>query len=818
MQLGTFLQPTGQEFRYVWRRLRKNPGFTASTVVVIAIGIGASAAVFSVVDRVLFRSLPYAEDSRLVSVGVTAPIERQEFMLGRQYFDWKDHQTPFEALTSWGGVADCDITTQNPVRVGCASVEWNFLETLGVQPIIGRNFTREEDRPHGPHVAIISYGIWKSRLAGDLKAIGRMIDLNGETNMIVGVLPREFELPTLASADILFPQRLDEAAQRRSGQGAALGVFARLKPGTTMAQADAQLQPLLKDFLSSVPPQFRKEVKLRIRSIRDRQVHEAKTASWLLLGAVLAVLLIACANVANLLLARSASRQRELAVRAALGATQGRLALLALTESLSIGGLGGVAGCILAYMLMRTFITIAPEGIPHMQQATLDLRVLAFALFASLASGSLFGLAPALQRARPEALTGWHEAGSSRNWFRQVLIVGQVAGSLVLLFSAGLLVHTLCNIENGPLEMATGGVLKREIVLNQQLYPTASRQLAFFEELETRLRNSPGTKTVALSDSLPPASAARSTIYAGIEVEGRPKFTEGTGGTVVWRAVTPDYFSALGIPILQGRSFREEDRAPNRNVIVLGQMLVRRLFPGEDPVGKRMQVNNAPPWFTVVGIAGDVRNNGIVGEDEPEYYLLRAHAPDYGLGSRIAADGLRRASVIVRTSSALQPMEQWLHAEIHRLDSTLPMDIATLDQRVGRLAQRPKFSAVLLGLFAAMALVMSAVGLYGVMSFFVVQRTREIGVRMAMGATPPSIVRLVLGYAARWTLAGLLIGLAGAVLAGRTLHSVLFHVDGGDPWVLCLATTLLMAVALVASWLPSWRAARVDPLIALREQ
>ncbi len=355
MRYAAFLSAMGQEFRYAWRRLARSPGFTASAVIVVAIGIGASTAVFSVVDRVLFRSLPYADDSRLVSVGVTAPIEPQEFMLGRQYFDWRDHQTPFESLTSWSGVADCDITAQNPVRVGCARVESNFLGTFGVRPIVGRDFSEEEDRPNGPPVAIISYNVWKGRFAGDRSAVGRTISLDGRSHLIVGVLPRTFELPTLAPADILVPQQLDETRQRASGQGAVLAVFGRLKPGVTPTQADAQLQPLLKDFMNFVPPRFRSEVKLMIRSVRDRQVHDAKIASWLLLGAVLAVLLIACANVANLLLARSEARRRELALRAALGAGRARLALLTLSESLTIGVLGGIGGCCLPWALMRTF-------------------------------------------------------------------------------------------------------------------------------------------------------------------------------------------------------------------------------------------------------------------------------------------------------------------------------------------------------------------------------------------------------------------------------------------------------------------------------
>jgi len=818
MRLKIILQIAEQEFRYGLRRLRKSPGFTVSAILVMAIGIGASTAVFSVIDRVLFRSLPYAEDSRLVSVGVTAPIERQEFMLGHQYFDWKDHQTPFESVTSWSGIADCDITTVNPIRTGCATVEANFLDTLGVQPAIGRNFTREEDLPGGPKVAIISYALWKGRFGQDRGIIGKTISLNGESTVIAGVLPRDFELPTLASAEILLPQKLDEAAQRQSGQGAVLSVFARLKPGVSATQASLQLQPLFKNFLNSVPERFRKEVTLMVRSLRDRQIHEAKTASWLLFGAVLAVLLIACANVANLLLARSASRQRELAVRAALGASRTRLALLALTESFSIGAIGGITGCILAYALLRSFVAIAPEGIPHLQQAGLDFRVLMFALLASLVSGSMFGLAPAMQRARPESLTVKQGDVETRGLFRQLLIIGQIAGSLVLIFAAGLLLRSLWNIENSQLGMTSGGVLTAEIALNQQLYQTPGEQLAFFEELESAVQSMPGATSVALADSLPPVTAARSTIFAGIEVKGRPKFTEGTGGTVEWRAVTPNYFAALSIPILQGRSFREQDRAPNTNVMILGHALAMRLFPDEDPIGKRLEVNNAPPWFTVVGVAADVRNQGIIGQDEPEYYLLRAHAPDYGLGPRIPPDGLRHAALIVRTTSNLKPMEQWLQSEIHRLDPSLPVDIATLDQRVGKLAQRPRFSALLLAFFAAMALVSAAVGLYGLISFFVVQRTHEIGVRIALGATPSNIASLVLRQAARWSLIGVLIGLGGSVLVTRALASMLFHVSAGDPSTLSFSAALLLIVALAATWIPAWRAARLDPLIALRGQ
>lgn len=818
MRILALVQIAAEEFYYALRRLRKSPAFTLSAVLVLAIGIGAATAVFSVVDRVLFRSLPYADDTRLVSVGVTAPIEREEFMLGRQYFEWKDHQTPFESFTSWSGVADCDITAENPVRVGCATIEANFLSTLGVQPIIGRNFTHEEDLPNGPRVAIISYALWKGRFAGDSAVTGKVLPLNGQSTVIVGVLPREFELPTLTSAEILIPQKLDEAAQRQSGQGMVLSAFARLKPGVNILQAEQQLQPLFNDFLKSVPSQFRREVKLRVRTIRDRQIYDAKTASWLLLGAVLTVLLMACANAANLLLARSSSRQRELAVRAALGAGPVRLALFALTESFSISIIGGVAGVVLAYSLLHGFIALAPESIPHLHQAKLDLRVVAFAFLASVISGCLFGLGSASQRIRPQTLTAAHADRDSRGWLRQTLITGQIAGSLVLMFAAGLLLRSLWNIENSPLGISTGGVLTAKITLNQQLYPTPARQFAFFEELERSARGLPGATTVAVADSLPPASPPRSTIYAGIEVEGRPKFTEGTGGTVVWRAVTPEYFQALNIPILQGRAFREQDRAPGANVLILGKALAQRLFPEEDAIGKRIKVNNAPPWFTVIGVAADVRNQGILGQDEPEYYLLRAHAADYGLGSRIPPSGLLAASLIIRTPNSLGPMSQWLRAAIQRLDPSLPVNIATLNERVGKLAQRPRFSAVLFAFFAGAGLLSAAIGLYGLVSFFVVQRTREIGIRIALGATPPGIMRLVIQHAAKWTVIGIGFGTLGTVLIASVLRSMLFHVGAGDPLVLVVVVGLFLAVALAAAWVPARCAARVNPIIALQAQ
>ncbi len=797
------------DLRYAARGLVRSPTFTLAAIFAIALGTGSGTAVFSVVDRILFRSLPYAQADRLVSLGFMAPIIPQEFMLGTDYMQWRVRQQPFESITTWAGVNDCDLTGPNPVRLACAQVEANFLTTLGIQPIAGRNFTRAEDRPGVPPVALLSYGLWQSRFGGDRGIVGKTVPLDGQAATVLGVLPADFELPTLEHADVVVPQALDEARQQRPNTGRVLQAIARLKPGVTPMQAGAALQPLFEESLQFVPGPFRKEVKLRVRSLRDRQIHDARLASWILFGAVLAVLLIACANVANLLLARSAMRQRELAVRVALGASRWRLVRQTLTESLLLGAAGGPAGCLLAAILLRVFITIAPEGIPRLQQAHIDLRVLAFTAAVSLISGLVFGLAPAIQRPRAETLAGWRAVGTRQYIFRQSLVAAQICASLVLLTGASLLMRSLWNLENQPLGMRTGNVVIAAITLGQKSYGDPATQYAFFEELERRLQRIPGVAQLAVSDSTPLSGTARSTIYSVIDVAGRPPAANGTGGMVTWRAITPGYFAALGIPILKGRSFREEDRDPHRHNVILSDALARRMFPGEDALGKQIRPGRSGSWLTVVGVAANVKNSALMESDDPEFYVARHHEPEpFG----------NYATAILRGPMDTTAAAGWIRREVAALDPTLPVKIETLDQRVGKLAQRPRFNAWLLGMFAAMGMLLSAIGLYGVISFLVAQRTQEIGVRMALGATPASVARLVLGHAARWTLAGAVLGIACSWFAARWIAGLLFQVTAHDPWVLAVAAALLLAVALMAAWIPSRRAARVDPMEALRQE
>jgi predicted permease len=687
-------------------------------------------------------------------------------------------------------------------------VEHTFLPTLGVQPILGRNFTNDEDRPNSPRVALLSYSLWQTRFAGDPSVLRKTISLDGGAVQIVGVLPASFEMPTLGPADILLPLALDEEQQHRSAPGRVLRTFARMKSGVGVPQAIAGLQPFLEQALQGAPPQFRKEIRLSVRSLRDRQVADARLASWLLLGSVLSFCLVACTNVANLLLARAASRQRELAVRAALGAARGRLVRQLLTESFLLGLLGGSVGCGIAQILLRFFVSIAPEGIPHLEHARVDLRVVAFTFGVALVSAVLFGIAPTLQYPAPALLIGKEVRATARNFLRQTLVSAQIALSLILLAGAGLLLRSLWNLENTHIGMQTENVLAENVSLGQYRYPKAEQQLAFFTELEARLKRLPGVKSVAVSDSLPPSAPARSTIFAAIEVAGRPLLSEGTGGTVGWRAVTPDYFSGLEITITQGRGFQEQDRLPTENAIVVNERLARALFPDANPIGQQVRLfRMQAPWRKVVGVAADVKNNGLAADADPEFYLPWKNDP---------VESFSAAHLIVRTQMNPKAVAGWMRAETSGLDSALPVTIEAMGQRVSKLADRPRFNAILMSLFAAMGVLLAAIGMYGVVGFIVAQQTREIGVRMALGAMPSGILKMVLARVARWTIAGATLGLLGAWLCSRLLESLLFEVRAHDPLLLGLALLILLAVAFLAAWLPARRAMRVDPVVALR--
>src|SRR5579864_1026464 len=413
------------DLRHALRQFQKSPGFAAVTVLTLALGIGAATAMFSLVDRILFRSLPYRHDTELVSVGVVAPIIDGEFLFASNYLDWKEHQTAFVGFTSSTGVNDCDLTDTNAVRVACAAVSSTFLPTFSIHPVLGRNFTPDEDQPKAPRVALMAYALWRNRFGQDQNVVGRIISVDGQPTQIIGILPSDFEYPTLAHTDLLVPEALDESIVQRHQMGAVVRVFGRMKPGATAEQAQAELQPLFRDFVQSAPPPFRKELRLQVRSLRDVQIHDSRRAAWLLLFSALAVLAIACANAANLVLARSVARRQELAVRAALGAGRTRLFSQRLIESIVLAVIGGATGTGLAYLIIRVFAKLAPAGVPQLLGASVDSRILLFSLLVSIGSGIVFGTAPALEKPAPMVAVN-APAGLRRGRLRPLLLVTQV--------------------------------------------------------------------------------------------------------------------------------------------------------------------------------------------------------------------------------------------------------------------------------------------------------------------------------------------------------------------------------------------------------
>jgi predicted permease len=810
-----------QDLRYALRQTRKSPGFTAVAVLTLALGIGATTAMFSLVDRILFRSLPYPHDKELVSVGIVAPIIDGEFLFSSNYIAWREHQTPFTDFTSSTGVSDCDLTDERPVRVACAAVASTFLPTFGIQPVLGRNFTLEEDRPNAPKVALLAYGLWQDRFGGDRNVVGRTISLDGQPTEVLGVLPRDFEFPTLAHTSILVPQALDESLVQRNLLGPVVRVFGRMKPGISIEQAKLQLQPLFHSFVESAPPPFRKELQLAVRPIRDLQFHDSRRAAWLLLMSALAVLLIACANAANLVLARSAGRQHEFAVRSAVGAGRVRLFQQRLSESILLAVLAGVAGTALAYAVVHAFAVLAPTGIPHLSEATVDGRVLLFAIIVSVASGIFFGAIPALEVPTMQMLVVKTPSGIRRGRLRQIFLVAQAWMAVVLLAGALLFVRSLLKLQTDSLGINTENVVTAQITLGQSKYSEANERLAFFEQLEGELKELPGVRAVALSDSLPPSTTARTVAFMALQVEGRPPLgvEQGIGGVVGWRSVTPNYFSVLNIQMLRGRAFNEADRRPGSNAVIVNQALAQRLFPGDDPLGRILRLPQgegiAGAVFTVIGVAGNAQNQGLGGRVGPEYYLVRRHGVDDPI---FRYPDSQHISILARSAVGPQAVAQELRETVTTLDPTLPVEVTTLSQSVAELAQRPRLSAALLSLFAVMGVLLTTVGIYGVVSLSVSQRIQEIGIRMALGATRTGLVTLMVWQASLWIGLGSAAGIFASLLAARWIDSLLFGIRATDPATLTEAAVLLLAAALIGAWVLARRAAKVDPMMALRSE
>ena len=803
---GWWLGTVAQDVRYALRGFQRNPVFTITVIATLAVGIGATTAVFSVVDRILFRSLPYAHDDRLVSIGLVHSLEKQEFMMGGFFFDWRDHQQPFDAMAIQStGPHACDLIENNPAQLDYMDFDAGYLPMLGISPVLGRNFLTEEALPNGPPVVLISYGLWQGHYNRDPNILNRQINVDGSLVRVVGVLPKDFQFPTLQPVDIVFPMALNPADQKTAngGFGDPMRTFARLKPGVSLEQAREQMEPLFEHTRDTfIPKDVRKDVHLSIRSLRDKETQDSRTMAWILLGSVFAVLLIACANVASLMMVRGEGRERELAVRSALGASRGRLIRQTLTEAALLSLIGAAAGLALAEGLLRVFVRLAPTGIPFLDRAGLDLRIASFTVLLSLVCGALFGLLPALQTPRMVALAARAAKFRSRVVLRRALAVGQIAVSMVLLCGAALLLRSFRNMEEQNLGIQTGGVFTARIALPGFRYDSLHKQMQFYLDAAAAIRRLPGIRAVAFSDSVPPGGWQSGMRWSDVTVDGKPYRGATVGKTLTDRKVTPAYFSALNIPIVRGRTFVEKDMHSAQPVVIVSRLLAARIFPGEDPIGRR--VNGQ----TVVGVAENVKNGGLVEPDAPEIYFLRGKSDKDWEG--------KKPVMVIGSVLSAKAIAPWVRSQIAAIDATVPVQIEGLDASVSQLADKPRFETSLLGFFALCGLLMAVIGLYGVISFLATQRTQEIGVRMALGATRGNILRLIAGEGVRLIVLGGVVGLGAALLAARLLASMLFHVAPHDPFTFAVVALVLGLVALAATLIPARAATKVEPVVALR--
>jgi len=814
MNTISFVEETAGNVRISLRTMRRNPGFALTAVLVLALGLGASTAMFGALDRILFRPLPYADADRLVNLGWTqrgggATPGQMLTLIGRGYREnWKPAPDPLTAVTTIvRSVETCDVTEQQPERLRCARVESNFLQTMGVRPALGRDFTPEDDVRGAPPVAIISHEVWTRRFGADPGAIGRTIELNGRPIPIVGVLSEGFTLPA-ADAEILQPQQIFPLppdmvmpdGRRAMNVGGSLTVFGRLKPGITPEQARSALAPLIEENEKGLPRVSEDQGQPRVAPLRDYMVGDASRAAWLLLGAVAGLLLIACVNVANLILARIAARNREFAVRSALGAGRGRLARLALTESLLLAVAGGGLGLLLAAGMLRVFVQLAPSSIPEIEQASLDLRVFAVAAVLALAAGTVVGIWPALSVLRSRALQcGARGAAAARPRMRFTLVTVQIALTVAMLAGSALLLRTLWNLVAVPLGYESERVVIMNVALTPALYPTGSR-LPFFERLLERIREIPGTAAATMGNPARPGAVG---IVTSPSVDRRPRPPDdGTRFRV--REVTPGYFQTFGISILRGRAFEESDRRA-KPVAILSESAAQILFPGQDPIGHTVDVF-VNEWADVVGVARDIRD-GPTQKPEPELYILPRRNLPFEISTTYFA---------IRTQAGADDAIALLKQAVADLDPRVPVTPEPLSDQVARLTERPRFVAWLLSAFAGLALLLAATGLYGVASYLVTQRTRDIGVRIALGAAPSDISRQVLREAGRWIAAGAVLGCALAWAGTRAIEAQLYGVSSHDPVSWIAALVVLCVALLLAVLRPATRAARVDPMEALR--
>jgi putative ABC transport system permease protein len=805
-----------RDLRFAARTLLKKPGFTFVLVLALALGIGANTAIFSVVNAVLLRPLPYKDAERLVWIWETNPRNdiEHEPTSPPNYNDWKTGNQSFEEMAGFVNTRLTLTDHGEPERYDAAYVTAGFFEVLGVPSAVGRTFTPDEDKPNGPRVIVLSHGLWQRRFGGDPKIIGQAITVNGNPYTVVGVMPANFKHPrpeANRNAEMWVPLQVDYAKAGRRGD--YLGVIARLKPNVAIEQARAEMTTIAAQLEQQYPDTNTGWSTITV-PLHERFVGDVRPVLIVLLGAVCFLLLIACANVANLLLAHAAARQREMAIRTALGARRGRIIRQLLTESLLLAVVGGTLGLLLAVWGIEALVALSPGNIPRLNEVNLDARVLLFTFGVSVVTGVLFGLFPALQAANPNLNETLKEGGRGAaegargGRARRILVVAEVALALVPLVGAGLMAKSFMRLQDVDPGFNPERVLTVEIYLPGTTYKEGPQATAFYRELLTKVQNLPGVEAAGAIDTLPLSGGGN---VLAFYVEGHPLQPTDKTPDAEYRVVTPEYFQTMNIPLLRGRYLSEQDGPKSPKVFVINDTLARRYFGNEDPIGKRMNLGDEkdPDWYTVVGIVRDTRHESIGADPYPQMYTVNTQVA-------------RRSMVLVaRTAGEPASMIPTIRSTVTAMDSTLALNNArTMAQVVALSLARPRFNMLLMSLFAGVALVLAAVGIYGVMAYSVTQRTHEIGVRMALGASSVDVLRMVVRQGLALTLAGVGIGLVGAFIITRLIASLLsgllFQVGTHDPLTFVGIAGLLALVALAACLIPARRATKVDPMIALR--
>ncbi len=799
------LADTLRDTRYAVRQLGRTPGFTLVALLTLALGIGASSAMFSVVNGVLLKPFPVPESDRLVWVNEIVPQYGRFSVAPASFLDWRAQNSSFERIVALTGGTATFSGAEGPERISNAVVSWDFFEMLRVQPFLGRGFRAEEGVPGRNAVIVLSHAAWQRRFGADPNVIGRAVTLNGAPSTIVGVMPAGFEFPR--EVEYWVPIGLDPAKASRGGH--YLAVMGRLKPGVTAVQADAEMRAIAERLARQYPDSSANE-SAEVVPLLDQIVGSAREPLLALLAAVGVVILIVCANVANLLLVRASVRDKEIAIRTALGAGRGRLVRQMLAESLMLAAAGGALGVLVAYLAVRPLRTLSAGSIPRVHDVSIDWTVLLFALAVSLATGVIFGLAPAWQAARAGLSAVLKEGGRSSataggRRVRSVLLVAEVALSLVLLVGAALLLRSFARLMNVDPGFRAENVLAFRVSLPPVSYRDDPNRAAFFATLLSKLEALPDVRAAGMVQTLP----LRGDYVLSFEIQGRPKTAPNAGPSANYRVVSPQYFPALGIPLKRGRLFTGRDNADKAPLVaVVDEAFAARHFPGEDPIGRGLDIGNGTDGFyEIVGIVGDVHHEALDAAAAPTMYVPYRQ------------DVFSTMWVLARTDGDPMQRSGAAREAVRAIDALLPAySMRPLAAVVSDSVAQRRFSMLVLTAFAGIALFLAAVGVYGVVAYSVSQRTQEIGVRIAIGAARRDVLALVIGGGMKLALAGVALGVAGALALSRLIAGMLFGVRPFDPASYAATAVLLLAIAALACYVPARRAVRVDPVIAIRQE